>query len=104
MGDTDMEMATAAKTDAGKGGRRVGRVYRLITQTSIIGILITLIVECVILSFLSPYFLSPRNFLNVMRSISLTGIVAGGGVVGPKDTISMSASAGQVAGEMATMP
>ena len=78
MGDTDMEMATAAKTDAGKGGRMVGRVYRLITQTSIIGILITLIVECVILSFLSPYFLSPRNFLNVMRSISLTGIVAVG--------------------------
>jgi ribose transport system permease protein len=51
---------------------------KFMSQTSIIGIIITLIVECLILSLLSPYFLTTRNLLNVMRSISITGIVAAG--------------------------
>ena len=53
-------------------------VYRYLSRTSILGIIITLAVECLILSLLSPYFLTARNLLNVMRSISITGIVAAG--------------------------
>ena len=53
-------------------------VYHYLSRTSILGIIITLAAECLILSLLSPYFLTARNLLNVMRSISITGIVAAG--------------------------
>ncbi len=56
----------------------IKKFFDYMSRTSILGIIITLIVECLILSFLSPYFLTARNLLNVMRSISITGIVAAG--------------------------
>jgi len=42
------------------------------------GVIIALAIECVILSFLSPYFLLPNNLFNIMRSFAITGIVSVG--------------------------
>jgi ribose transport system permease protein len=60
------------------GPNALKKVYHYLSRTNILGIIITLAVECLILSLLSPYFLTARNLLNVMRSISITGIVAAG--------------------------
>jgi len=57
---------------------KIRRAINQITHTNTLGIVITLVIECIILSVLSPYFLTSRNLLNVMRSISITGIVAVG--------------------------
>ncbi len=40
------------------------------------GVLIALIVEIIILSVLSPYFLKPENIFNILRSISIIGVVS----------------------------
>lgn len=37
-----------------------------------------MIVECLVLTFLSTYFLTAKNILNVLRSISINAIVAVG--------------------------
>lgn len=42
------------------------------------GIILGFILICVILSFLSPVFLSLRNILNVLRQVSITGIIGVG--------------------------
>lgn len=43
-----------------------------------LGVLIALIIECLIMSLLSPYFLTSNNIFNILRSISVTGIVSVG--------------------------
>ena len=40
------------------------------------GVIIALIVEIIILSILSPYFLKPENIFNIMRSISVIGVIS----------------------------
>lgn len=42
------------------------------------GMLIGLLVVCVVISILQPNFLTSRNLLNIMRSISITGILGFG--------------------------
>ncbi|QUI25368.1 ABC transporter permease [Vallitalea pronyensis] len=42
------------------------------------GVLVALILLCVFLSFASPYFLKPMNIFNVLRQISIIGILAVG--------------------------
>lgn len=41
-----------------------------------IGVLIALIIECTILSIISPYFLSLNNLLNIMKNFSIIGIAS----------------------------
>jgi len=70
---------TSAHTEREEGGEpRQAPFLRRLLRTNILGIILTLIIECVILSILSPYFLTSRNLLNVLRSISITGTVAVG--------------------------
>jgi ribose transport system permease protein len=54
------------------------KVFKRIRSVEILGIIITLIVECIILSFLSPYFLTLKNIINVLRAISVNAIVTVG--------------------------
>ena len=42
------------------------------------GILLGLLVLCVIFSVAQPTFLTPKNLLNIFRSVSSTGIIAFG--------------------------
>lgn len=43
---------------------------------TIIGLFITLFVLIVIFTFASPYFLTPKNFLNIAQAISIRGLIA----------------------------
>lgn len=45
------------------------------------GIYIVLLILCVIMTFLSPYFLTSRNILNILNQVSIIGIVAIGATV-----------------------
>ncbi|MCC8180599.1 MAG: ABC transporter permease [Planctomycetes bacterium] len=45
------------------------------------GIYIVLLALCVIMTFLSPYFLTGRNLLNILNQVSIIGIVAIGATV-----------------------
>ena len=47
-------------------------------QDSSIGLLAILAILCVVLSFVSPYFLTTTNLLNIGRGIAIVGIVAVG--------------------------
>ncbi|MDD3941736.1 MAG: ribose ABC transporter permease, partial [Sphaerochaetaceae bacterium] len=42
------------------------------------GILIVFLLICVVLSFLSPYFFTTNNILNIIRQTSIYGIIAVG--------------------------
>ncbi len=57
---------------------RIKQAFKRLSSVEIIGIIITLLVECIILSFLSPYFLTAQNIINVLRAISINAIVAVG--------------------------
>jgi len=54
------------------------QTFKRLKNVEILGIIITLIVECIILSFLSPYFLTAKNIINVLRAISINAIVTVG--------------------------
>lgn len=45
------------------------------------GIYIVLLMLCAVMSFLSPYFLTSRNFFNILNQVSIIGIVAIGATV-----------------------
>lgn len=49
---------------------------RLLDYLQRYGILIAFVLLCVVLSFTSEYFLTPRNILNVLRQTSINGILA----------------------------
>ena len=51
---------------------------KIISRLSDSGIIIILVVICVIMSFLSPYFLKPSNIMNILRQISNMGIISVG--------------------------
>jgi ribose transport system permease protein len=63
--------APAASTSA--SGRRLGDLFRVVP-----GPLIGLIVIFVVMSILSPYFLTPRNLLNIITQVADIGIMAVG--------------------------
>ncbi len=52
--------------------------FKRIQSIEILGIIIALLVECIVLAFLSPYFFTFRNIINVLRSISINAIVTVG--------------------------
>lgn len=50
------------------------RIWIQIKQSDILVLLIALLLLCVIVSFLTPVFLSERNIMNTLRQVSLTAI------------------------------
>ncbi|MDA3925300.1 MAG: ABC transporter permease [Kiritimatiellae bacterium] len=50
----------------------------LTTWNSQIGLVIALLVTCIVLTFLRPHFLSVANLTNVVRQVSINGILAVG--------------------------
>ena len=60
--------------DIGKEKKKVGVTFKNIRGKY--GMFLVLIIVCIVLAILNPQFLSGRNVVNVIRQISLTGIVA----------------------------
>ncbi|MFN8497484.1 MAG: ABC transporter permease [Anaerolineae bacterium] len=52
------------------------RMARGVSRTREIGVLLALVILCVAMTFLSPYFLTPLNLFNVLRGMSTIGIMA----------------------------
>lgn len=51
-------------------------VLRRQDNWTIIGLLVTLAIMVIIFSLASPYFLTPKNFLNIAQAISIRGLIA----------------------------
>jgi ribose transport system permease protein len=45
-----------------------------IRQSDVLVLLVVLVVMCIVVSFLSPFFLTQRNIMNTLRQVSLTAI------------------------------
>lgn len=63
----------AAPTQPGSSRGRVGEIFQRVP-----GPLIGLVVIVVVMSFLSPYFLSARNLLNIISQVADIGVMAVG--------------------------
>ena len=50
--------------------------FRRLLRTRESGVLVALILLCILMSFLSPYFLKTQNLFNVLRGMSTIGIMA----------------------------
>jgi ribose transport system permease protein len=73
---------------------RTGR-ERVVDALLEYGIYVALLVEIIVLSILSPYFLSVSNFLNIVQAASVIGIVAAAffiGLVGGRIDLSLAAT------------
>ena len=46
-----------------------------------LGVLLALVALCIVIGLINPVFFSPNNLLNVLRQISMLGIVAVGGAM-----------------------
>ena len=64
---------SGARQEGGGASERLQSILRLVP-----GPLIGLILVCVALSFLSPYFLTSRNIVNILSQVSEIGIMAAG--------------------------
>jgi ribose transport system permease protein len=62
----------------GASDKKTSGILKKIFQIPEIGVLIALVLMMVIMSFLSPYFFSSINLFNVLRSMSMIGIMAVG--------------------------
>jgi len=54
--------------------KSVQKILERIRQSDILVLLIVLAVVCIVVSFLSPVFLTRRNIMNTLRQVSLTAI------------------------------
>ena len=54
--------------------RSMQKILDRIRQSDILVLLIVLVILCIIVSFLSPVFLTRRNIMNTLRQVSLTAI------------------------------
>ncbi len=54
----------------------VKSILRRQDNWTIMGLLVTLIVMMAVFTFASPYFLTPKNFLNIGQAISIRGLIA----------------------------
>jgi ribose transport system permease protein len=70
---TAAQDGTAAATTQGSSGRKVGDIVKAVP-----GPLIGLIIIFVVMSILSPYFLTTRNLLNIITQVSDIGVMAVG--------------------------
>ncbi len=80
-GDTiDRRMSGGRERGAARLPRRRGPVAwdRMRGGGNAVGLLVVLIALCVILSIVSPFFLTANNLLNIGRAVSIVGIVAVG--------------------------
>src|SRR5690348_13031262 len=74
--DPDAPAATGASpapATSASSGRRLGDLLRAVP-----GPLIGLVVIFIVMSILSPYFLTPRNLLNIITQVADIGIMAVG--------------------------
>jgi ribose transport system permease protein len=59
-----------------KSSTNTRRWFQRVLATKEMGVLIALIVLVILMSVLSPYFLTPQNIFNVLRSIATIGIMS----------------------------
>lgn len=64
--------------DSNPRSQKTAMLRKSLTSFQELGILIALVALCAFLALRSPYFLTLENFLNVLRQISVVGIVAVG--------------------------
>jgi putative xylitol transport system permease protein len=69
-------MSTTVTTEATPEAAQNNRAHGAMRVLSRYGILIALIAMCIVMSLLSPYFLTVGNLSNVMLQISINGILA----------------------------
>lgn len=58
--------------------KKAGMKENILSKIGNSGIVVILIFICVLMSFLSPYFLKPSNIMNILRQISNMGIISVG--------------------------
>ncbi|MBS0122811.1 ABC transporter permease [Thetidibacter halocola] len=75
--NNNVDTARAAGTGLTMGAGRLFGVIRAV-YGAIPGPLLGLILVCVVFSWLSPYFLTTRNFINIFSQVSEIGIMAAG--------------------------
>jgi ribose transport system permease protein len=61
-----------------EGSNSVISALKRFTHVKEFGVLVALLVLCAIIAIASPYFLKPNNLFNVLRQISIIGILAVG--------------------------
>jgi ribose transport system permease protein len=71
-----MSQVTQPATTSQEKASGAPNVLRRIFRTREIGVFAALIVLCIIMSILSPYFLKTQNIFNVLRGMSTIGIMA----------------------------
>lgn len=59
-----------------KKERSLAFMFRRLFRTREIGVLVALLVLCILMTFLSQYFLTTQNLFNVLRGMSTIGIMA----------------------------
>jgi ribose/xylose/arabinose/galactoside ABC-type transport system permease subunit len=69
------QTATTAAVDAGRRGRAGARIGAA-PLSEHAGLVLVLLVTCVVMTALSPNFLTQQNLLDIGRQISFTGIIA----------------------------
>ncbi len=69
-----MQSSDAENGIGSQPSRRLGQVRQRQNQA----VLITILVICVITTLINPVFIKPANLINIMRQISILGIVASG--------------------------
>lgn len=68
-------VATAPVAPVARGGI-AGALLRRQDNWTLIGLVVTLLVMMIIFTVASPFFLTPRNFLNIGQAISIRGLIA----------------------------
>jgi len=61
-----------------KGTSKIPKVLNHLLKGSETSIAVILLIICIAMSFLSPYFLKPNNIMNILRQISNMGIISVG--------------------------
>jgi ribose transport system permease protein len=69
------QVVTRAPSDQEKE-KKQATFFRRLFRTREIGVLVVLLILCLAMTFLSPYFLTRQNIFNVMRGMSTIGIMA----------------------------
>lgn len=73
-----MHTDTHKKNETASENANLSAIKNFFSNFKESGIVIALLIICIILSSLSPYFLSVRNIFNVLRQFSIIGILAVG--------------------------
>jgi ribose transport system permease protein len=71
-----MSQVVSQAPSSQKRERSVTVLFRRLFRTRELGVLVALVILCVLMSFLSPYFMKTQNIFNVLRGMSTIGIMA----------------------------